>query len=144
MRGGQHQVLLLLGCLERAGHKVTLLARQGSPLQDHARKSGFKAFPASLFNMFRFSGETDVVHAHDARGHTIAALTSRSPFVVSRRVAFPIKRSIVSRWKYARAARYLAVSKFVSDQLRNAGISDTRISIVYDGVGEVAQGCWDP
>jgi hypothetical protein len=74
----------------------------------------------------------------------MAALASRSPFVVSRRVAFPINETIVSRWKYAKAGQYLAVSRFVAEQLRTAGIPDRRISIVHDGLDEVPQACWDP
>ncbi len=54
--------------------------------------------------------------------------------MVSRRVAFPLHRSILSRWKYSKPARYIAVSKYVKQILVEAGISDDRISVVYDGV----------
>ena len=51
----------------------------------------------------------DLMHAHDARSHTLGAFLRRIPLVVSRRVAFPVG----SRWKYGRARRYLAVSEFL-------------------------------
>jgi glycosyltransferase involved in cell wall biosynthesis len=54
--------------------------------------------------------------------------------VVSRRVAFPLKRTFLTRWKYTRPRRFLAVSRFVADQLTQAGIQDSLIDVVYDGV----------
>jgi hypothetical protein len=74
------------------------------------------------------------VHAHDARSHTIASLFPRLRLVVSRRVAFPVGGAALSRWKYRRPALFLAVSKFVALQLREAGIPDSRIAVVYDGI----------
>jgi hypothetical protein len=49
-------------------------------------------------------------------------------------VAFPLKTSAASRWKYNRARRFLAVSRHVAGLLVDAGISASRIDIVYDGV----------
>ena len=66
----------------------------------------------------------------------MAAIASRRRFVVSRRVAFPVKRSLASVWKYQRATRYLAVSKFVERELHSAGIPGSKIDVVYDGVEE--------
>jgi len=75
-----------------------------------------------------------VIHAHDARGHTFAALAAPGPLVVSRRVAFPVSQSIASKWKYGRATLYLAVSNFVADRLVEAGVNREKIRVVYDGV----------
>ena len=87
----------------------------------------------------------DVVHAHDARSHTLAALLVAKPLVVSRRVAFPIKRSPVSRWKYKKPARFLAVSEFVATQLKCAGIPTEKIDVVYDAVlPSELMGEWNP
>jgi len=54
--------------------------------------------------------------------------------VVARRVAFPIRTSPLSRWKYRRARCYLAVSEHVKGRLLAAGIPPHRIRVVYDGV----------
>jgi len=75
----------------------------------------------------------DLIHAHDARGHSLAALLSK-PVVVSRRVAFPVRRGMLSRWKYRRAAHYIAISEFVKGTLVEANIDPGKISVVYDGV----------
>lgn len=144
MRGGQHQVLLLVTELRRRGHEIRLMARQGSPLFEAARTAGIQVEDAGLAPMFRSSRKLDLVHAHDARAHTISAFAARCPFVVSRRVAFPVKRSLASRWKYRRAARYLAVSQFVARELRQVGVGIEKIDVVPDGVPDMEPGLWDP
>jgi glycogen synthase len=142
MRGGQHQVLLLIQALAREGHENLLLAHPGGQLFEAAKAGGITAHATGLSSVWRFSCSADIVHAHDAHAHTAAAIASRKPFVVSRRVAFPVRRSALSRWKYARAARYLAVSKFVASQLTTAGIPEQRIDVVYDAIGRVSSAEW--
>jgi Glycosyl transferases group 1/Glycosyltransferase Family 4 len=143
MRGGQYQVLLLLSALQNAGHQLTLLARKGSPLFVRANQAGFRTVPASLLSVLRCSAAADIVHVHDARAHFMASVAARAPFVVSRRVAFPVKRSPASRWKYARAVRYLAVSRFVAKVLQEAGVNPEKIDVVYDAAAEAGSGAYD-
>lgn len=133
LRGGQWQVLYLLRGLAAQGHKATLLARPGSSLLDRAQTEDLDARPLRLRDLKRLAASHDLVHAHDARAHTLASLVS-VPVVVSRRVAFPLRRSILSRWKYSKPAHYIAVSKYVKQVLVEAGVSNERISVVYDGV----------
>ncbi len=134
MRGGQRQVLMLLSGLRDAGHSSDLLARAGSPLYQAAEALHFPVEAASLKNVMRRSLGADLVHAHDARSHTLAAIASRRRFLVSRRVAFPVSKDSVSKWKYGRARRFIAVSEFVSGELKRAGVSPEKIDVVYDGV----------
>ena len=134
MRGGQYQVLLLLDGLRSAGHDSTLLARENGPLWELAATAGFPVHGAETKELWRSSKDSAVVHAHDARAHTMAAMASRRKFVVSRRVAFPVRRSVASLWKYQRAARFLAVSQFVAKELRASGVRTEKIDVIYDGV----------
>ncbi|HLY18188.1 MAG TPA: glycosyltransferase family 4 protein [Bryobacteraceae bacterium] len=138
MRGGQWQALRLIAGLRAEGVDCTLLCRRGSPLWDKARTGRLDVRPLGLWAVHKLSRQADLVHAHDARSHTLAAVLARAPLVVSRRVAFPIH----SRWKYARAERYAAVSQFVKRVLMDAGVPEGKISVVYDGVplGEPAPG----
>jgi glycosyltransferase involved in cell wall biosynthesis len=80
----------------------------------------------------------DLVHAHDARAHTIGLLAAK-PLVVSRRVAFPVGRGVASGWKYRRAAHYIAVSRCVERTLIDVGVDSEKITVVYDGV---PVDCW--
>jgi hypothetical protein len=91
-------------------------------------------FDATPWRVASLSRQCELVHCHDARGHTLAALFAKAPAVVSRRVAFPIRTGWLSRWKYGRAARYLAVSRFVAAQLRAAGVDEGRIDLAPDAV----------
>lgn len=143
MRGGQHQVLLLLNALRNDGHESILLAKRDAPLWNAAKQDGFAVFPADVKHVWRLSSDTEMVHAHDARAHTLAALFSRKKFVVSRRVAFPVNRSLVSHWKYGRASRYLAVSQFVAEELAAADVNRDKIDVVCDAVSATAMDEWN-
>lgn len=138
MRGGQWQVLYLLRGLRDRGHQSRLLAR--GQLLEQAQAEGFDAAP---FGGWIRDGSFDVVHVHDARAHSLAAirrLFGGPPLIVSRRVAFPIQRAILSGWKYKLADRYIAISHCVAGKLMEAGIKSEAISVVYDGVPLLASG----
>ncbi len=131
MRGGQWQALRLVERLPAEGISATLLCRAGSPLYTEAARRGVDTRPLGICTLARLARASDLVHAHDARAHTLAALAAPGrPLVVARRVAFPI----ASAWKYRRAAHYLAVSRFVAGVLETGGVAAERISVVYDGV----------
>jgi glycosyltransferase involved in cell wall biosynthesis len=125
MRGGQWQVLRLLEGLRAAGVETTLACRKSSPL---CGLVGQAVSPAQIPRL-----DFDLIHAHDARAHAMAAL-SRAKLVVSRRVAFPIKTGPLSRWKYRRADHFIAVSQFVRQTLIERGVPAEKISVVHDGV----------
>lgn len=128
LRGGQLQLLKLLAGLKKRGHSQTLLAR--GVILNH-----WPGEPARFISLARAARGADIVHAHDARGHTLAAAACWDvPIVVSRRVSFPVKPGLLSRWKYGRAAHYIAVSEHVRSRLTDAGIPRKRITVVYDGV----------
>jgi hypothetical protein len=121
LRGGQWQMVQLARALEEGGHEVRLLTRlagYGEPISPGAVR--------------RWSQWADITHCHCARSHSLAAVAARRPFVVSRRVAFPLQTGVLSRWKYRQAAHYLAVSEYVAAQLRVRGFGNT--SVVADGV----------
>jgi hypothetical protein len=133
MRGGQWQVLRLMEGLRDKGHENVLLSRKGSPLAAVAQLRGLETHELSLLSVARWS-RADILHAHDARSHTAAALVGPSRLAVSRRVAFPPQTNPLSHWKYRRAAHYLAVSHFVERTLLESGIEASKITVVYDGV----------
>ena len=133
MRGGQWQAFYLLRALAATGEHAALLAPESSPLLERARAHGMDARPLRIRELLSVAQRFDLVHAHDARAHTLGTILKR-PLVVSRRVAFPVKSSAASRWKYRRATRFIAVSQFVKRILVEAGIPDRAIDVVYDGV----------
>jgi hypothetical protein len=134
MRGGQWQALRLHRSLVALGYESLLLARAESPLLAMARDQKLPCAPLHALGLARSSCGYHIVHAHDARSHSLGVLAVRAPLVVSRRVAFPVKRSALSRWKYGFPRMYLAVSRFVADELARAGVAEERITVVPDGV----------
>jgi hypothetical protein len=144
MRGGQWQVLRLMEGLAWGGpaglpsrsaeFESTLLAPAGSPLAAAAAAAGIRVEPLGFARAALVARRHDLVHAHDSRSHTIAALAGGAPLVVSRRVAFRGAGTALARWKYGRAARYIAVSGFVKRVLVERGVPVEKIGVVYDGV----------
>jgi hypothetical protein len=130
MGGGQWQVLRLIRGLAARGDDPILLAREDGELLARALAEELPARP------FRWMGwpRAELIHAHDARAHAAAALFRRAPLVVARRVAYPIGRGALSRLKYSRADRYIAVSRYVAGILMRSGVLEAKIDVVYDGV----------
>jgi len=133
MGGGQWQVLYLVERLKDA----VLMAPEVSPLFAEAQRRGIEAQPLSILTLRKLARRSDLVHAHDARAHTLcAALPGK--LAVSRRVAFPMNRGMLSKLKYGRADLFLAVSRYVAAELETAGVAADRVRVVYDGVPLVA------
>jgi glycosyltransferase involved in cell wall biosynthesis len=148
-RGGQRQVLLLVGELERLGVRSELAAPPGSPLARRAAGAGFRVHEFSArgdvdlvaarrLAVIARTASADVVHAHDPRAHAVARcarLHRRGvPLVVSRRTAFGARRGLLSRFKYAGVKRFIAVSEAVYRQLVASGVGPEDIAVVHDGV----------
>ena len=93
---------------------------------------GVECAPLTISNLRQWSRRADLIHCHDAKSHTLAAVFAGRPIVVSRRVVFPIHTGPLSRWKYGRAAHFIAISEAVSAELRRAGVPAAKVSIVRD------------
>src|SRR5207249_366636 len=96
-------------------------------------KREWRVEPFNLMEVVGMAGRHDLMHAHDARSHTLGALIPRIPLVVSRRVAFAA-RGPAEAWKYSRPTRFIAVSEFVKSILMKRGVPEEKIQVVYDGV----------
>jgi glycosyltransferase involved in cell wall biosynthesis len=148
-RGGQNQALLLLKGLRARGHEVELVAAVGSALGERAAACGVQVHSVSR-GLFRVSaalkvrallsgGNFDVVHANEAHAATAVWLARRvgearsCPFVISRRVGYPIGKSTLARARYRAAARIIANSKWVAEQAAASGAPRDKLVVVYEG-----------
>jgi len=145
-RGGEQQALSLVEGLARRGHQNVVAARPDSPFADRVARFAeilpvspwsewALATGAGLRGAFARAG-VEVVHAHTGHAVALAALATagtRLPVVITRRVDFPIGRNPLSRWKYRRAARLIAISRGVRDVLLSDGIPPDRIALVPSG-----------
>src|SRR5688572_3527293 len=87
MRGGQWQALFLIEALREAGHECLLAAPAASPLNTKARERNLPVRDLAVASLSKTAADAQVLHAHDARAHTLGLTICRLPLVVSRRVA---------------------------------------------------------
>ena len=146
-RGGQNQALLLLKGLYERGHAAELVAAEGSSLSHRASNAGicvhhisrgFLRVPAAAkIRSLLGNGRIELVHANEAHGVTAAWLSGahkRIPFVISRRVGYPIGRSFIARARYNSASCILANSHWVAEQAAASGAKREKLQVVYEGV----------
>ena len=146
-RGGERQVLWLAREMARLGHLPLIAARPGDVLATRAIAAGVEVVAcgakgeldlraaARLRASIRRSS-VDVVHAHTSHAVALGAFAvvgTRIPLVAARRVDFPLRHRLTSRWKYGRAARIIAVSEAVKRVLVSGGIAPGQIDVIPDG-----------
>ena len=145
-RGGQNQALLLLQGLYERGHAAELVATHGSSLSHRAKKTGIYVHSVSR-RMTRLSaaakirsilaeGRIDLLHANEAHAVTAAWLglaKRKLPFVVSRRVGYPLAKGWIAQSRYRRADCILANSQWVADQAVASGAEAHKLRIVHEG-----------
>jgi glycosyltransferase involved in cell wall biosynthesis len=146
--GGQRQVAWLAGGLVRRGQPTWVLARPTSRYAEVLQGSGVEVSPLEpraeidVFAVQRIRSlarrvGAQVLVAHAAHAAALAALASVGTdlrLVVTRRVAIPLRRGWLSRWKHRRAALLVAVSERVRDALLADGIDSRLIQVVHSGV----------
>lgn len=151
-RGGEQQVAYLLEELKAKGVQQTVIGRIGSAMEKYCQEHGFSyqgfkrkssisiSFAYKL-NKFYSKNEVNIIHAHDSHGHTFAVLADTlfggsPPIVVSRRVSFPVSKSIFSKFKY----NYLKIKSIICSsgavkRITEPNIRDKSVlSVVYDGI----------
>jgi glycosyltransferase involved in cell wall biosynthesis len=145
-RGGQNQALLILKGLGAHGQEAELVAAEGSALGDRAQQSGRRVHFVSR-GLFRVpaawkvrelvrGGGFDLVHANEAHAVTavwLAGAHRHIPFLISRRVGYPIGKSRASRARYEAASRIIANSNWVAEQAASSGAPREKLTIVYEG-----------
>ena len=146
--GGQRQVAWLAAGLVRRGHPTWVLARPTSCYAAELCGSGVCVLPlvpraefdlvaAGRIRSLALRVGADLLVAHAAHAAALAALATIGTglrLIVTRRVAIPLRRSLLSQWKHRRATLVVAVSERVRDALVADGFPARRIQVVYSGV----------
>jgi glycosyltransferase involved in cell wall biosynthesis len=146
-RGGERQVLWLTERLNALGVRSIVAAPPAEPLAAKLRERGLALVP------FAPRGEWDllaarrlaraasaagahILNAHDGHANTLAALAAGRGrrLVLTRRVHHPLRRNLVSRWKFARADAVIAISRGVAGILTDCGVRGDKIHVVHSGV----------
>lgn len=146
-RGGQRQVLLLANGLRDLGYRTLIVAPTGSPLIRRAERAGLPTYRLTLRGEWDIRSARElravarewnagIVHAHDARAHSIARIAllgkRKTKLVVTRRVAFPPKQ-VRLKYRYGIDA-FIAISEAVKAVMVKAGVPARLIEVVYSGV----------
>jgi glycosyltransferase involved in cell wall biosynthesis len=149
LRGGQHQLLMLARGLAAREHQQLIVTLEGTALETRARQEHFRVFslprhdPANAHGIFQLrqllmTERFQILHAHDGKGQTISWLASmgmKVARVASRRVIYAPPRRIDTRLKYGRTCdTVIAISKYIRQLLVDAGVPQSNIEVIYDGV----------
>lgn len=149
-RGGERQVMELMRRQRRRGDDPHLAAPGDSAIHGKAKAEGFPVHAiamrgtwdlpsaAALARLHR-TLRPDVVHWHAARAHALGALASLlapgPARVLSRRVDFPVRRSLGSRLLWSLPIEAIAaISNGVKDALVRSGVAAERIRVVPSGI----------
>lgn len=146
-RGGQSQALLTLLGLRERELQVELVAACDSPLATRSREAGIIVHDVARFGLraqaavkikrLLVRGSFDLMHLNEPHSLTAAWLADahkKLPLLLSRRIGFPLRKSWVSRRRYAAVDRFVSNSKNVAQSLIDSEIARERISIVNEGV----------
>ncbi len=154
LRGGQRQLLLLARELRARGHGQLVVCLEGTKLELRARAEGFSTFALPAYDPWHAHGiiqlrqhlklePADVLHAHDGKGQTVSWLASLgmpTRRVASRRVTFLPSRRLDYRLKYDRTCDgVIAVSEFVRGLIIAAGVPESKVEVIPDGIEIPAQ-----
>jgi glycosyltransferase involved in cell wall biosynthesis len=146
-RGGQQQVFSLIEGLRSRRWDALAVVRSGGELEKRLRPfvptfgisplTPWSPLAAAAVRRRLLAERVEAVHAHSAHAVTLAAMATvgtRIPVVATRRVDFPIGKNPLSRWKYRRLTRVIAISAGVRSVLLSDGIPAERIDLVPSGV----------
>jgi glycosyltransferase involved in cell wall biosynthesis len=145
-RGGQRQVWYLAEALAARKVDQLVVTGGGTRLERELRDSSCPVSgvtwssaldPRALLGLMRAirtpHPSPTILHAHDPHALILAALAAgwhRLPLVVTRRVDFPLRRTLP--WR--RADRVVAISQAVKGILEQSGIPSERIVVVPSGI----------
>lgn len=141
-RGGEQQTLYLAQGVA-AVRPTIVVARAGSEMYRRAEEASIEvaSVPSdrgiigirALRKLIRKT-KPAVVHAHASKAHQLARLAlwgTCVPLVVTRRVEFPLKRSLWTKWKYGMGvAAFGAISNAVQMALESGGVEPRRIHVI--------------
>jgi glycosyltransferase involved in cell wall biosynthesis len=149
-RGGQDQLIALLAGLHGRGHRVHLVCQPRTLLETRAREINISVHPVAirsevgLISFFRLLSilrriRPEVIAFNTPRAVIIGTLASRlastQARIIFRRVNFPLRKSLFTRFKYTWSIDCIvAISESIRHQLQVCGIPASRIKTIYEGM----------
>lgn len=149
--GGEHQLEALVRHLVDQGHENRFVLQPGaafrgiveglgSSVEEVRMRNGLDLFAARAISRSLRRSPADLVQYACSRSHKLAGLLhllpgALPPFVVTRRMDYPIKQSAYRRWLYGRAVdAVVVISQGVADEVLRLGVDPGHIHLIHDGV----------
>jgi glycosyltransferase involved in cell wall biosynthesis len=147
-RGGERQAFLLATALAAKGHQNVMACRPGTPMEEKAKNAGLPVlsispwmeldpFTAARLRRYIRDNGVDIVHAHT--GHTVglgalATVGTRAKLLATRRVDFPLRRNVFTRWKYGRVNTVACISSIAKRMVLAGGVPEERTVMIPSGI----------
>lgn len=148
-RGGEQQLLWLARCMKEQGHDVYVSCPSNSILTEKSVHENYVCFstnyhftlnPFYIYNLWKWIRKYNikVIHAHDPKAHTIVWMLTRmvrvKTWVVSRKVAFPIRRNWLTAKKYRDCPLIICNSNATQQEVVKIGVNPQNIVLISDGI----------
>lgn len=151
-RGGEQQIAWLMEELRTENINQFLFCPTDSVMSNYAKREKFKFFefsktfaysPFTAWKLKKICLENKIslIHVHDSRALTLAALTAtlfknKIRIIISRRVDFPLRKKRFTLWKYNHPAvvRIICVSRKIKEIIGPVIQDNTKLEVVYDGI----------
>ena len=150
-RGGEQQLVYLVESTEGQSVSHLVICHQQSALEKYCREhqiphislrltKGISLRAAVTVRQICQTHKIDLMHVHGSKMHTIAVLSTLlgnpTPIVLSRRVAFPVRKNFLTRWKYNHLAvkKIICISEAVKKVVRQSIVRPERLTVVYSGI----------
>ena len=150
-RGGEQQLAYLVEELSSTSVKSYIICRQASALANYCEAqqtpyttspftSGISIVAALKIKRFCRQHAIDLIHIHGSKPHSLAVISAvfgnRSLMVLSRRVAFPVRRNLFTQWKYNHPAikKIICISQSVAQIVAESIQRKERCTVVYSGI----------
>ena len=145
--GTERHVMLLSRGLKESGHEVILFCHPEGRLRRSAEEAGIRIEPTKSRNQLDLSAamrlaqcfkklRPEIVHLHTPKDYlsgTIAARLERVPvIVITRHMVLPVKS--LMRRVYNGANTVVCPSRAVRDHLREQGISEQKLELIYNAI----------
>ena len=149
-RGGEQQVAYLICGLRDQNIAQLVFCRDNSAFAAFCKKEQIPyitythknpIYIASRLTKVCKAEQISLMHFHDSFMHTCAVLAAaifRNPvsFVVSRRVDYPVKKNMFSRWKYnhSKLKKILFVSEAIHQMYLNDIKDTSKLKTIHSGI----------
>lgn len=149
-RGGEQQLVYLAESLHQKGIRNVVLCPAKSELSryrfqgnieilTYKKKSSIQLSNSLLIKNTCIKEKVDIIHIHDSHAHNYVWLSyvlfrNQIPSVLSRKVDFPVKSKIFSKYNHPYIKKILCVSDKIRSVLKPAIKDQSRLQVIYDGI----------